>query len=1416
MENSGRSYRARQGCWERGGAAAADKPESWRIQDQGRGQQGGPYRASPKKGGLGPMSYSPGGFRGGHSPSQRDDLRWYSVPEHSGGSREDNWRERSQQQQQQQHWRRSTYGEGPNEDREQGRRDGFDGSAHKSGRRRRNKNKKRPFAEENRSIEESTLSATELRSLQQAERRLNRDEIYYLKKRPQSNPAALYNCALCSILLESVSDAYRHIRDKRHKKRVKERQEQVMLTEILPPRSEADQCDIRLRLYGSSCTKFGFKDSDVNIDIQYPPHMHQPDVLLLVKESLSVSSLFVELEADFHARVPVVICKEKKREGNNKGKLKRIFLNSGLICKVSAGNENAFQTTSYLSALSSREPVLLPLVLGLRRWAQICVIDRAEEGGLPPYVFALMVIYFLQQRKESLLPIYLNQEIKVFSLSRLSDFNLTHVEDEYIHWVYTPSSKESSQPADGACIKGKVPLVFQSPHPPVEIGLLWVEMLRFYSLEFNLADNVISVRTSPVLSREIKDWPKKRIAVEDPFAVKRNVARTLNSQQMYEYILHCLKTTYKYFALPLNTPAASHKTDVQRGPIKGANVKVLNEEIVSDFAELSIQSQHANQSKAVENGPEDSDCIIEEEEEVEEYSDSDEEQEKEKVDLGKSSLSEDDEDEDVDMDVDMHNRQHLDSFTTEDEDIFAVDEISGEELLSDEECPDLDTPGSVDEEEDEEDEEEEVELAPVSLSPPPLEDTIKNDTTKNKNKKQRKLSYEFTKQAFTRGKVSSHMVVCSLCKRDGHLKKDCPEDFKKMQLDPLPPMTPEFLNVLNRACEQCYTDFAPDELEMGVREHILQDLETFVRRQFAGARLQLFGSSKNGFGFRQSDLDICMVLEGQDTIDDAACITIIESLARLLKKHPGLKNILPITTAKVPIVKFYHVHTGLEGDISLYNTLALHNTHLLASYAAIDRRVKILCYVMKVFAKMCDIGDASRGSLSSYAYTLMVLFFLQQRNPPVIPVLQEIYDGKKKPEVLVDGWNVYFFHDLKTLSSHWPQCGKNTETVGELWLGLLRFYTEDFDFREHVVCIRQHGCLTTFNKQWTSKYIVIEDPFDLNHNLGAGLSRKMTNFIMKAFINGRTVFGTPVKAFPSVYPSQMEYFFDPEVLTEGEVAPNDRCCRICGKIGHFMKDCPMRKKSKHRRDLERRPDHLRDKMDAAEDGKDGKDQGRHKSEHWRKRDGALEMRCCYLCGSSAHIKKDCQLYRSPAGNVRMENFASPSSAHLRNLREKERQGSPIREEKKKRKQQNVILSPQAVDCCDFKCRNMSASMVRATVRAVSKRKILPARAALTLTPSAVNKIRSLLQDKPEYIGLKVGVRTRGCNGLTYTLDYTKEKDKSDEEVLQDGVRVFIEKKAQLTLLGTEMDFLESKLSSEFVFNNPNIKGTCGCGESFNI
>lgn len=125
--------------------------------------------------------------------------------------------------------------------------------------------------------------------------------------------------------------------------------------------------------------------------------------------------------------------------------------------------------------------------------------------------------------------------------------------------------------------------------------------------------------------------------------------------------------------------------------------------------------------------------------------------------------------------------------------------------------------------------------------------------------------------------------------------------------------------------------------------------------------------------------------------------------------------------------------------------------------------------------------------------------------------------------------------------------------------------------------------------------------------------------------------------------------------------------------------------------------------------------------------------------------------------------------------------------------------------------------IAATARVVKGGRVgLPSRQALTLSSAAVKKISELLVAKPDMQGLKIGVKQRGCNGLTYTLEYAKEKSKLDAEVVQNGARIFVDAKAQLSLLGTEMDYVESKLSSEFVFNNPNIKGTCGCGESFNI
>jgi len=129
---------------------------------------------------------------------------------------------------------------------------------------------------------------------------------------------------------------------------------------------------------------------------------------------------------------------------------------------------------------------------------------------------------------------------------------------------------------------------------------------------------------------------------------------------------------------------------------------------------------------------------------------------------------------------------------------------------------------------------------------------------------------------------------------------------------------------------------------------------------------------------------------------------------------------------------------------------------------------------------------------------------------------------------------------------------------------------------------------------------------------------------------------------------------------------------------------------------------------------------------------------------------------------------------------------------------------------------MSSNALRASVRAVKGRRFIPTKKAIVLTPSAIDRIKYLAEKDDRPYSMKVGVKQRGCNGMTYTLEFCDIKKKFDEEVLQDGVKIIIDAKAQMTLLGTEMDYVGSKLSSEFVFNNPNIKGTCGCGESFNI
>lgn len=109
------------------------------------------------------------------------------------------------------------------------------------------------------------------------------------------------------------------------------------------------------------------------------------------------------------------------------------------------------------------------------------------------------------------------------------------------------------------------------------------------------------------------------------------------------------------------------------------------------------------------------------------------------------------------------------------------------------------------------------------------------------------------------------------------------------------------------------------------------------------------------------------------------------------------------------------------------------------------------------------------------------------------------------------------------------------------------------------------------------------------------------------------------------------------------------------------------------------------------------------------------------------------------------------------------------------------------------------------------------KAPITITDAAAARMKELMaqRGKPT-AAIKVGVKSRGCSGLSYTIEYADEVGKYDEIVEEKGVKVLIDPKAIMFVIGTEMDFIDEKLKSGFVFNNPNEKGRCGCGESFHV
>nr|KJB41160.1 hypothetical protein B456_007G093300 [Gossypium raimondii] len=188
---------------------------------------------------------------------------------------------------------------------------------------------------------------------------------------------------------------------------------------------------------------------------------------------------------------------------------------------------------------------------------------------------------------------------------------------------------------------------------------------------------------------------------------------------------------------------------------------------------------------------------------------------------------------------------------------------------------------------------------------------------------------------------------------------------------------------LNSPLLAIYESLIPPVEEKAKQKQLLALLDKLVCKEWPEARLYLYGSCENSFGVSKSDIDICLAFN-EDIHDKSE---ILLKLADILQSD-NLQNVQALTRARVPIVKLMDPLTGISCDICVNNVLAVVNTRLLRDYAKIDVRLRQLAFIVKHWAKSRGVNATYQGTLSSYAYVLMCIHFLQQRRPAILPCLQ--------------------------------------------------------------------------------------------------------------------------------------------------------------------------------------------------------------------------------------------------------------------------------------------------------------------------------------------------------------------------------------------------------------------------------------------
>lgn len=234
------------------------------------------------------------------------------------------------------------------------------------------------------------------------------------------------------------------------------------------------------------------------------------------------------------------------------------------------------------------------------------------------------------------------------------------------------------------------------------------------------------------------------------------------------------------------------------------------------------------------------------------------------------------------------------------------------------------------------------------------------------------------------------------------------------------------------------------------------------------ARLYLTGSSMSGLGCRSSDADLCLVVKVKKRCSP---IEVLSTLQKLFKSLSYVDR-TQLIKAKVPILRFKERGSNLEFDLNINNTVGIRNTFLLRSYTYADIRIRPIMLVIKKWARHAEINDASKGTLSSYTLALMVLHYLQVLKDPIVPSLQKDHPGSFDPSMDLDM--------VPGASQQVPRfISRNKSSLGELFLGFLKYYASNFRWDSQVISVREARALPkNSSPQWRNKFICVEEPFE--------------------------------------------------------------------------------------------------------------------------------------------------------------------------------------------------------------------------------------------------------------------------------------------------------------------------------------------------